>query len=86
MPHLRRLNEEVDELMGSDVLTTRGTSEKKSVREAAAAAALPVKHVTADVRRLTLKRSSVSLESRGRGRAGSMNANYSLQVRLFPLQ
>ena len=90
MPDLRRLDEEVDELMGSDVPTTRGTSactsEKKSVREAAAAAALPVKHVTADVRRLTLKRSSVSLESRGRGRAGSMNANYSMQVRLFPLQ
>ena len=65
MPDLRRLDEEVDELMGSDVPTTRGTSEKKSVREAAAAAALPVKHVTSEVRRVTLKRSSVSLENRG---------------------
>ena len=45
MPDLRRLDEEVDELMGSGVPTTRGTSacasEKKSVRVAAAAAALP---------------------------------------------
>ena len=69
MPDLRRLDEEVDELTGSDVLTTRGTSactsEKKSVREAAAAAELPVKHVTAEVRRVTLERSSVSLENRG---------------------
>ena len=38
---------------------------QKSVREAAAAATLPVKHVTAEVRRVTLKRSSVTLESRG---------------------
>ena len=55
--------------MGSDVPTTRETSactsEKKSVQEAAAAAELPVKHVTAEVRRVTLKRSSISLESRG---------------------
>ena len=69
MLDLRRLDEEVDELMGSDVPTTRGTSactsEKKSVREADASAALPVKHVTAEVRRVTLKRSSVSLESTG---------------------
>ena len=45
------------QLMGSGVLTTRGTSacasENKSVREAAAAAALPVKQVTAEVRRVT---------------------------------
>ena len=45
MPDLRRLDEEVDELMGSGVPTTRGTSacasENKSVRGAAAAAALP---------------------------------------------
>ena len=58
MPDLKRLDEEVDELMGSDDPTTRGTyactSEKKSVREAAAAAALPVNHVTAEVRRVTL--------------------------------
>ena len=63
------MDEEVDELMGSDVPTTRETyvctSEKKSVRKAAAAAELPVKHVTAEVRCVTLKRSSVSLESRG---------------------
>ena len=69
MPDLRRLDEEVDELMGSGVPTTRGTSacasEKKSVRGAAAAAAPPVKQVTAEVRRVTLKRSSVSLENRG---------------------
>ena len=42
MPGLRRLDEEVDKLMGSGVPTTRGTSacasEKKSVRGAAAAA------------------------------------------------
>ena len=69
MPDLRRLDEEVDELMGSDVPTTRGTSactsEKKSVLEAAAAVELPVKHVTAEVRRVTLKHNSVSLENRG---------------------
>ena len=69
MPALRRLDEEVDELMGSSVPTNWGTSacvsEKKSVREAATAAALPVKQVTAEVRRVTLKRSSVSLENRG---------------------
>ena len=52
MPDLRRLDEEVDELMGSsDVPTTRRThactSEKMSVREAAAAVTLPVKHVSA---------------------------------------
>ena len=68
MPDLRRLDEEVDELMSSGVPTTRGTSacasEKKSVRGAAAAAALPVKQVTAEVRRVTLKRISVSLENR----------------------
>ena len=68
MTDLRRLDEEVDELMGSDLSTTRGTSacpsEKKSVLEVAAAAALPVNHVTAEVIRVTLKRSSVSLESR----------------------
>ena len=65
MPDLRRQDEEVDELMGLDVPTIRGTSactsEKKSVREATASAELPV---TAEVRRVTLKRSSVSLESR----------------------
>ena len=69
MPDLRRLDKEVDELMSSDVPTTHGTSactsEKNSVREAAAAAALPVKHVTAEVRRVRLKHSSVSFESRG---------------------
>ena len=68
MPDLRRLDEEVDELMGSGVPTTRETSacasEKKSVRGAAAAAELPVKQVTAEVRRVTLKHSSVSLENR----------------------
>ena len=46
IPDLRRLDEEVDELMGSGVPTTRGTSacasEKKSVRRAGAAAALPL--------------------------------------------
>ena len=61
---LIRLGEEVDELIGSDVPTTRGTSgctsDKKSVREAAA-----VKHVTVEVRRVTLECGSVSLESRG---------------------
>ena len=55
--------------MGPGVPTSRGTSacasEKKSVRGAAAAAAHPVKQVTAEVRRVTLKRSSVSLENRG---------------------
>ena len=69
MPDLRRLDEEVDELNGSGVQTTRGTSacasENKSVREAAAAAALPVKQVTPEVRRVTLTRSSVSLKNRG---------------------
>ena len=69
MPDLRRLVEEVDELMGSGVPTTRGTSacasEKKSVGGSAASAALPVKQVTAEVRRVTFKRSSVSLENRG---------------------
>ena len=69
MPDLRRLDEEVNELMGSSVPTTRGTSacasEKMSVWEAAAVAALPVKRVTAEVRRVPLKRSSVSLKNKG---------------------
>ena len=92
MLDLRRLDEEVDEMIGSDVPTTRGTSactsDKKSVREAATAAALPVRHVTAEVRRVTLKRSSVSLriEEARSGRAGIMNENYAPQVRSFPLQ
>ena len=51
MPDLRRLDEEVDEQMGSCVPMTQGTSacasEKKSVLGAAAAVALPVKQVTA---------------------------------------
>ena len=38
---------------------------KEVRREAAAAAAFPVKQVTAEVRRVTLKSSSVSLENRG---------------------
>ena len=69
MLNIRRLDEEVDELMGSGVPTTRGTyacaSEKKTVRGAAAAAALPVKLVIAEVRRVTLKRISASLENIG---------------------
>ena len=69
MPDLRRLDKEADELMGSDVPTTRSTSactsQRKSIREAAASAALHVKHVTVEMRRVTLKRSSVSLENRG---------------------
>ena len=69
MPDMRRNDQEVDELMGSNVLTIRETSvcssEKKSTRKAAASAALHVKHVTAEVRRVELKHSSVSLESRG---------------------
>ena len=83
MPDLRRLDEEVDELMGSGVPTTRGTyacaSENQSVRGAAAATELPVKHVTAEVRRVTLKRSSVSLENRGSKKRKS-------RVRSFPHQ
>ena len=62
-------DEEVDETDGfrcsDDPGTSACASEKKSVRGAAAAAALPVKQVTAEVRRVTLKRSSVSLENRG---------------------
>ena len=69
MPDLRRLDDEVDELMCEGFPTTRGTSacasEKKSVRETDAAAALPVKQVTAEARRVTLKRSSVLLKNRG---------------------
>ena len=69
MPYLRRLHEEVDELMGSGFPTTRGTSAcvpgNKLVREAAVVAALPVMQVTAEVRRVILKRSNVSLENRG---------------------
>ena len=68
MPDLRRLDKELDELMCSYVPTTRGTyactAEKKLVREAVAAAELPVNHGTAEVRHLTLKCSSVSLKSR----------------------
>ena len=81
MPDLRRLDEEVDELMGTGVPTTRGTSacvsEKKSVRGAAAAAAFPVRQVmqvTAEVRRVTLKRSSVSLENRRSKKRKSLGA------------
>ena len=43
-----------------------------------------MKPVTAEVRRVTLKRSSVSFESRGS--AESINANYAPHVRSFPLQ
>ena len=83
MPDLRRLDEEVDELMGSGVPTTRGTSacasEKKLVREVDTAAELPLRQVTAEVGRVTLKRSSVSLENRG-SKKRKMNANYAPQV------
>ena len=69
MPYLRRLDKEVDDLMGSGVPTTRTTSacvsEKRPVREAVSATELPVKQVTAEVRRVTLKRINVSLENRG---------------------
>ena len=81
-PDLRRRDEEVDELIGLDVTTTRGTSvctsEKKSVQEA-----LHVNHVTAEVRRVTLKSSNISLEIEEprSGRAGSINVNYAPQVR-----
>ena len=65
MPDLRRMYEEVDELRGSDVPTIQVisacTSGKMLVRKAAA---LPVKPVTTEVRRVTLKLSSVSLEGR----------------------
>ena len=78
MPDLRRLDEEVDELMGSGGPTTRGASacasEKKSVRETAAAAALPGKQVTAEGRRVTIKCSSVSLENRGSKKRKSRGA------------
>ena len=78
--------------MGSGVLTTRRTSacasENKSVREAAAAAELPVRQVTAEVRRVTLKRSSASSENRGskKRKSRELNANDAPQVRSFPLQ
>ena len=53
--------------MGSGVPTTRGTcactSEKKSVRGAAAAAAHPVKQVTAEVSKLTAKSRSHNIQN-----------------------
>ena len=89
MPDLRRLDEEVDELMGSDVQTTRGTSactsEKKLVREAAAAAALYVKPLTAEVRRVTLKRISVSLESRGNKELSHLYLSNTISLSLYLL-
>ena len=57
MPDQRRLVEEVDELMG--------TSGKKEVWETDASAVLHVTPVTTEVRRVTLKHKSVSLENRG---------------------
>ena len=84
MPDLRRLDEEVDELMGSDVPTTRGTSAcasgKRSVRGAASAAEFPVKQVTAEERRIALKRSSVSLENRGSTKR--KNREHEMQIML----
>ena len=66
--------------MGSDVPMTQGrsacTSEKQWVREAAAAEAPPVKHVAAKARRVTLKRSSVSLERRGNKKRKSREHEY----------
>ena len=86
MPDLGRLDGKVDELMGSDVPTTRGTSactsEKKSVREAAAAAALSVNRATAEVILVTLKCISVSFESR----ESKKLKNREHEVRSFPLQ
>ena len=68
MLNMRRLDEEINELMGPDVSTIRGTSActsgMESVREATASVALRVKPVTAEMRRVTLKRSSISLESK----------------------
>ena len=82
IPDLRRPDKEVGELMGSGVPRSWGTSacasEKKSVREAAAAVALPVKQVTIEVRRVTLKRSSVSLENRGSKKRKSREYEYKL--------
>ena len=79
MPDSRRLDNEVDELMGSDVPTTGETSactvENKSVREANASAAHPV---TAEVRRVRLKCSSVSLESRGNKKRKSREHEFKL--------
>ena len=75
MSDLRRLEEEVDELMGSDVPTIRGTSACKSENKSE--------------RRVTLKRISVfhwRVEKARNGRAESINANYVAQIRTFPLQ
>ena len=68
MPDIRRLDEEVDELMGSYVPTTGIIS--VYIREEVGSGSgccgdILVKHVTAEVRRVTLKRGSVSLENRG---------------------
>ena len=81
MPDLRRLDE-VAELMGSGVPTTRVTSacasEKKSGREATAAAEFPVRRLTAEVIRVTLKHSSVSLENIGSKKRKSREHEYKL--------
>ena len=92
IPDLRRLDEEVDELMGSDVPTIRGTSEgiseMKESQGAAASVALPVKPVTAEVRRVTRIAAVFhwrKVEARN-GRAERMNVSYDPQVLSFPLQ
>ena len=80
MPDLRRPDEEVDDLMGLDVPTIRGTSEDTSEnngnQRAAALVALPVKAVTAEMRRETPKspvdsmaRSEESRSNQGRSAA-----------------
>ena len=62
MPDLIRLDEEVDKLMGSDAPRIRGTSACTSEKVGSGSGCFGGLPVTAEMR---LKRSSVSLESRG---------------------
>ena len=83
MPDLRRLDEEVDELIRSTLCgTSEGPSEKKRDPGASVSAALPVNPVTAEVRCVTIKRSSVywKVEKARNRRAESMNVTYAPQV------
>ena len=75
-------------LMGSGVPTTREHLHVHQKRSLFGEQLLRRHFLTAEVRRVTLKRSSVSLGNRGskKRKTGSMNANYALHVRSFPLQ
>ena len=73
---MRRLDEEVDKPMGSDVPTIRETSEGTSEKKMDQGTVKPV--VKAEVGRVTLKHSSVLLQSRGSKKRKSREHEFKL--------